>query len=197
MSFLRKLDKNFEFVCLAGLLIVMTVLSFANVVMRYFFRNPIFWSDEICCYCLALSAFICLPCSIRYKTAIRVDTFVTLLPKFLQRVLLDGENIIMPSSKTLLHRQLSILFHENGITPNVLCSTSQPDIIGQLTGEGLASGFASETVARKICAPSCRVMEFDEHIRRKIYYVTLKELNDYPLTRAFKNFLENKFNHVI
>lgn len=106
---------------------------------------------------------------------------------------LDGENIIMPSSKTLLHRQLSILFQEHGITPNVLCSTSQPDIIGQFTGEGLASGFASETVARKICAPSCRVMNFDRHIRRKIYYVTLKELNDYPLTNAFRKFLEVKF----
>ena len=87
MSFLRKLDRNFEFVCLAGLLIVMTVLSFANVVMRYFFRAPIFWSDEVCCYCLALSAFLCLPCSIRCKSAIRVDTFAALLPKFLQKVL--------------------------------------------------------------------------------------------------------------
>lgn len=87
MSFLRKLDKNFEFICLAGLLIVMTLLSFSNVVMRYFFKAPIFWSDEICCYCLALSAFLCLPCSIRCRSAIRVDTFVTLLPKFLQKVL--------------------------------------------------------------------------------------------------------------
>ena len=87
MSFIRKLDKNFEFFCLAGLLIIMTVLSFANVVMRYFFKAPIFWSDEVCCYCLALSAFLCLPCSIRYKSAIRVDTFVTLLPKFLQNLL--------------------------------------------------------------------------------------------------------------
>lgn len=95
MSFLRKLDKNFEFICLAGLLIVMTVLSFANVVMRYFFKAPIFWSDEICCYCLALSAFICLPCSIRYRTAIRVDTLVTLLPKFLQKVLLVVCDVIM------------------------------------------------------------------------------------------------------
>ena len=60
MSFLRKLDKNFEFVFLAGLLIIMTVLSFANVVMRYFFKAPIFWSDEICCYCLALRAELTL-----------------------------------------------------------------------------------------------------------------------------------------
>ena len=82
---LRKLDKNFEFICLAVLLAVMTVLSFANVVMRYFFRNPIFWSDEVCCYCLALSAFLCLPCSIRMRSAIRVDTFVALLPKGVQK----------------------------------------------------------------------------------------------------------------
>ena len=35
MSFLKKLDKNFELVCLAILLMIMTVLSFANAVMRY------------------------------------------------------------------------------------------------------------------------------------------------------------------
>ena len=98
MSFLRltkKLDKNFELWCLAGLLIVMTVLSFTNVIMRYFFRSAIFWSDEVCCYCLALSTFLCLPCSIRYRSAIRVDTFVTLLPKSAQKVLLFICDVIM------------------------------------------------------------------------------------------------------
>ena len=86
MSFIKWLDKNFEYFCLAALLVVMTVLSFTNVIMRYCLLSPIYWSDEVCCYCLALSAFFCLPCSIRYRSAIRVDTFVALLPKAVQKV---------------------------------------------------------------------------------------------------------------
>lgn len=95
MSFIKWLDKNFEYFCLAGLLIIMTVVSAVNVVMRYFFTRPIFWSDEVCCYCLALSAFLCLPCSIRYRTAIRVDTLTSILPKQVQKVLSLICNIIM------------------------------------------------------------------------------------------------------
>ncbi|MBQ9197087.1 MAG: TRAP transporter small permease [Clostridia bacterium] len=95
MSLLKKLDKHFELVCLAILLIIMTVLSFANVVMRYCFKAPIYWSDEVCCYCLALSAFFCLPYSIRWRSAIRVDTFTSMLPKAVQRVLQIVCDVIM------------------------------------------------------------------------------------------------------
>lgn len=95
MSFIRWLDKNLEYFFLAALLIVMTILSFANVIMRYFLHNSIYWSDEICCYCLALSAFFCLPCSIRYRSAIKVDTFVALLPGKLQKVFVIVSDIIM------------------------------------------------------------------------------------------------------
>ena len=95
MSILKKLDKSFEFICLAVLLAIMTVLSFANVVMRYCFKAPIFWSDEVCCYCLALSAFFCLPASIRYRTAIRVDTLTAVLPRSVQKVLQIVCDVIM------------------------------------------------------------------------------------------------------
>ena len=87
MSFLKWLDKNFEYVCLAFFLVIMTVLSFANVILRYCFKSPLGWSDEICCYCLALSAFFCLSCSIRHRSAIRVDTLTVMLPKAVKNVL--------------------------------------------------------------------------------------------------------------
>ena len=105
---------------------------------------------------------------------------------------LHEQTIIMPSETTLLNRQLSLLFNQNGITPHVLCSTSQSDIIGQLAGEGLAVGFASSTIAKKICPDNCKVIEFErsEKIYRMIYFVTLNELLDYPLTKAFSNFIK-------
>ena len=85
MSFLKWLDKNFEYLFLAFFLIVMTILSFVNVILRYVFKQPLSWSDEICCYCLALSAFFCLSCSIRQRSSIRVDTLTTILPKNVQK----------------------------------------------------------------------------------------------------------------
>ena len=63
--------------------------------MRYCFKAPIFWSDDVCCFCLALSAFFCLPYSIRWRTAIRVDTFASMLPKAAQRILQVVCDVIM------------------------------------------------------------------------------------------------------
>ena len=104
---------------------------------------------------------------------------------------LDGETIIMPSETTLLNRQLSLMFKAEGVNPRVLCSTSQSDIVGQLVAEGMGTAFASETIARKICPANCRIVHFaeSEKVRRTIYFVTLRELMDYPLTRAFAEFV--------
>lgn len=109
---------------------------------------------------------------------------------------LANETIIMPSEKTLLHRQLSVMFQQEGVRPRVLCSTSQSDIAGQLAGAGLGIAFASSTVAGKICGDECRVSAFEEggKIHRIIYFVMLREFLDYPLTRAFFEFAEKRFS---
>lgn len=85
MSVLKWLDRNLEIACMAVILAVMTVLSFANVVMRYCFGSALSWSDEVCCYGLAISAFISLPATIRLRRMIRVDTFTVMLSKKLQK----------------------------------------------------------------------------------------------------------------
>ena len=87
MVALKWLDKNFEICCMSVLLAIMTVLSFTNVVMRYCFNNALSWSDEICCYCLAISAFLSLPATIRNRSMIRVDTFTTMLSKPVQKII--------------------------------------------------------------------------------------------------------------
>lgn len=87
MKVLKWLDKNFEIGCMALLLAIMTVLSFTNVIMRYCFGNALTWSDEVCCYCLAISAFLSLPATIRNKSMIRVDTFTTMFSEKVQKVI--------------------------------------------------------------------------------------------------------------
>ena len=87
MKVIKWLDKNFELMILAGLLIIMSVLAFGNVIMRYFFHHALSWSDEVCCYCLALSAFFSLPCAVRMNSSIKVDTLTMILPKKAQKIL--------------------------------------------------------------------------------------------------------------
>ena len=78
MKQIKWLEKNFELMILAIMLVVMSCLSFANVIMRYCFHNALSWSDEVCCYCLALSAFFSLPCAVRLGVSIKVDTFTSI-----------------------------------------------------------------------------------------------------------------------
>ena len=87
MKQIKWLEKNFELMILAIMLVVMSCLSFANVIMRYCFHNALSWSDEVCCYCLALSAFFSLPCAVRLGVSIKVDTFTSMISKSVQRVL--------------------------------------------------------------------------------------------------------------
>lgn len=98
MKLVKWLDKNFELVILSIMLAVMCCLSFANVIMRYAFHHALTWSDEICCYLLALSAFYCLPCAVRHGVSIKVDTFTTMMPEGLQKILglvCDGVMILL------------------------------------------------------------------------------------------------------
>lgn len=87
MKQIKWLEKNLELMILAAMLVVMSCLSFANVIMRYAFHNALSWSDEVCCYLLALSAFYALPCAVRYGVSIKVDTFTTMMSKSVQKVL--------------------------------------------------------------------------------------------------------------
>ncbi len=95
MKVLKWLDKNFEYVILAIFLAIMCVLSFANVVMRYAFHHALTWSDEVCCYLLALSAFFCLPCAIRRGVSLKVDTFTMNLSAGAQKAIGLVGDIIM------------------------------------------------------------------------------------------------------
>lgn len=95
MKSIKWLDKNFELIILAIFLVIMSLLSFSNVIMRYCFHHALSWSDEVCCYCLALSAFFCLPCAVRMGTSIMVDTFASILPKHVQSVLEIACDVVM------------------------------------------------------------------------------------------------------
>jgi TRAP-type C4-dicarboxylate transport system permease small subunit len=95
VSIVKWLDKHFEHVVLGVFLIILTVFSFLNVTLRYLLESGIPWSDEVCKFSLVLSGFFSIPAWIRYRTGIRVDAFIQLLPKKSQKILDYAVQIIM------------------------------------------------------------------------------------------------------
>lgn len=102
---------------------------------------------------------------------------------------LAKETLIMPSPESFFSLQLKVLFQTYGIDPPYLCESSLSDIVAQMVGEGLGSAFASVCVAEKICPANCRIVPLEEKIPRTVYFVTLKELLDYPTIRSFVDYV--------
>ena len=86
---------------------------------------------------------------------------------------------------------------EAGITPNILCETSQSDLVIQLAAHDLGVGISSKSIATGAQDGTYSIVPFESRLHRSIYYVTLKELLDYPSIRSFTRYvkryqLENK-----
>ena len=103
---------------------------------------------------------------------------------------LRDQPVIMPSPTSAFHRQLEQLFENAGICPEVLCSTSQSDIVCQLAARNFAVGFSSCTIARTLQSRDLAIVPLEPALYRTIYYVTLRELLDYPSIRTFTRFVE-------
>lgn len=106
---------------------------------------------------------------------------------------LESENIIMPARESAFRKDIEHIFALRGITPHVLCETSQSDLVMQLAAQNLAVGFSSRSIAQKLLTPGCRLIPLETELSRPIYYVTLKEFLEYPAVRSFTEFVEELF----
>lgn len=79
MKVLKWLDAHVEEAVLSTCLLILIVLTSANVVLRYVFNSGLTWSDEICKYCLIFSGFISISYWIRHKSGICVDALLQLV----------------------------------------------------------------------------------------------------------------------
>lgn len=104
---------------------------------------------------------------------------------------LDNENILMPSKESAFRKDMEQILLAHRVSPHILCETSQSDIVMQLAAENLAVGFASRSIAEKLLLPDCRIVPLEIHLSRPIYYVTPRELLDYPSIRSFTDFVKN------
>ena len=87
MSVLRKIDEHLEEVPMALLLILMVLCSGAQVFMRYVVNSSLAWSEELSRYSFVWSGFFAIGYAYRKGSSLRIDAFVTILPKKVQKFL--------------------------------------------------------------------------------------------------------------
>lgn len=98
--------------------------------------------------------------------------------------------IIMPAPASALRKSLDRIFEEAGITPKILCETSQSDLVIQLAAHDLGVGISSQSIAGSMQDGTYAILPFETRLHRSIFYVTLKELLDYPSIRSFTRYVK-------
>lgn len=103
---------------------------------------------------------------------------------------LKEQPIIMPDPSSAFRRRLDQLFARAGLEPNIVCETSQTDLVSQLVRQNFGVGFFSCSIARSLQGSDLAAIPLEHTLYRSIYYVTLKELLDYPSIQSFTEFVE-------
>jgi len=80
MAPLRFVVKNFEEIAAGTFLVLMSLATFGNVVMRYAFNSPIQWAEEFSRYAFIWVVFLGAAACSKRKTHIVIDAIAALLP---------------------------------------------------------------------------------------------------------------------
>ena len=83
---LKKVLKNLDAVVTSATLLSCVVLVNANVIMRYFFNNPIKWSEEVVTSLFVWTVFIGSAYAYRNHSHLGVDILVKLFPDRFRKV---------------------------------------------------------------------------------------------------------------
>ncbi|MDR1886192.1 MAG: TRAP transporter small permease [Synergistaceae bacterium] len=81
------LDDKFEEYFLVGTLFFSVFLIFAQVVMRYVFRNSVFWSEELARYLFVWQAWVASSFATKHSRHINLDIVVNLCSENVKRSL--------------------------------------------------------------------------------------------------------------
>ncbi|MDR3333225.1 MAG: TRAP transporter small permease [Synergistaceae bacterium] len=91
---LHLMDDKFEELFLVATLSFSVILIFAQVVMRYVFRNSIFWSEELARYLFIWQAWIAASFATKHSRHINLDIIVNLCSPNVKKILFWAAHII-------------------------------------------------------------------------------------------------------
>lgn len=83
---LLKIAGNIEVALASVMLVVLVVLTFVGVIMRYCFGNPFTWLEEIQLACMVWIVFSAAGATFRYGGHVAIEILVDMLPQKAQRL---------------------------------------------------------------------------------------------------------------
>lgn len=83
---LAKVIGNIEVTLASVMLVILVVLTFVGVIMRYCFGNPFTWLEEIQLACMVWIVFAAAGATFRYGGHVAIEILVDMMPKKVQRV---------------------------------------------------------------------------------------------------------------
>jgi len=108
-KWLQRLECHLEEYIAGMLLLIMAILVFLQVVMRYLFHSPFSWSDEIAIYCMVWSVYLSASWAVRERKHIRVMNFIHLFPKKIQLALITMSDLIWLACSLFIFWQAILL----------------------------------------------------------------------------------------
>lgn len=85
-KFWKWFDENFEECLLMILLVLMTVVMFAQIIMRFVVRESMSWPEEFCRFCFVISGFLSIGYCIRKNKMLKVDILLGFFPDSVKRI---------------------------------------------------------------------------------------------------------------
>ena len=92
---LKKVLSNFELILASTCIIITTSLVMLNVIMRYFFKTGLYWSEEVATACFVWSVFIGSAAGYKHKAHVGVDMLVNLCPPTLKKIIIIVVDLIL------------------------------------------------------------------------------------------------------
>lgn len=103
MTVIKWLDDHFEEILLVILLVMITVVSFLQVVIRKIPWIPaLTWAEEFCRFAWIWSVFLSLPYTIRRSSMLRVTVLLDAMPENVRKVLNIVVDVINLAAMALL-----------------------------------------------------------------------------------------------
>ncbi|MGJ9457875.1 TRAP transporter small permease [Oceanobacillus sp. CF4.6] len=72
---------TFESILGASILVIVTVILFVEIILRYFFNNSLIWGEEVARYLFIWFVYISMSYAIIAKSHIKIDSMVKFIPK--------------------------------------------------------------------------------------------------------------------
>ncbi|KXL52772.1 ectoine TRAP transporter small permease protein TeaB [Anaerotignum neopropionicum] len=113
MKFLKWLDEEFELAICSILMVIMTVLIFIQVIMRYVFGSSLVWSEEMARYVFIWLIYLGISYGARVMKHIKIEAALGLFPKKLRPfVIILGDVLFLVFSVVIVYLAYDVVMHQ-------------------------------------------------------------------------------------